>query len=294
VTPCDTGTLVARAASIHARRGLVAALVLLLAVPVFAQYREPNLEKPDNVTPSVLKDIGFDQNLGAQTPMDALFRDETGKDVALGQLFRGKPVVLTLVYYKCPMLCRITMNGVASALSILTLDAGRDFDVVTVSFDPAEGPEEATKKKKETLARYRRPDAEGAWHFLTGTKESIARLTKAVGFRYAWDTRTEQWAHPAGVVILTPDGKVARYMYGVEYAPRDLRLALVEASLGKIGTPVDAILLYCYHYDPSKGRYGAAVLNLVRAGGILTVGALAVFIVLMARRGRGKSATGVA
>ncbi len=203
-----------------------------------------------------------------------------------GSLFRGKPVVFTLVYYKCPMLCRITMNGVASALSILTLDAGRDFDVITVSFDPDEGPAEAEKKKRETLARYHRPAAEGAWHFLTGGQESIDRLTKSVGFRYAWDARTKQWAHPAGVVVLTPEGKVSHYMYGVEYAPRDLRLALVEASAGKIGSPVDAILLYCYHYDPSKGRYGASVLNLVRAGGILTVAALAVFIAIMVRRDR--------
>ena len=273
-------------------RRLSAAALVLVAAPALAQYREPNLERPDNVTPSVLADVGFDQNLGAQLPMDALFRDESGREVALGSLFRGKPVVFTLVYYKCPMLCRITMNGVASALSILTLDAGRDFDVITVSFDPKEGAEDAQKKKRETLARYHRPGAEEAWHFLTGSQEAIDRLTKSVGFRYAWDARTKQWAHPAGVLVVTPQGTVARYMYGVEYAPRDLRLALVEASEGKIGSPVDAILLYCYHYDPSKGRYGATVLNLVRAGGILTVTCLAVFIVFMVRRDRASRASG--
>jgi protein SCO1/2 len=186
------------------------------------------------------------------------------------------------------MLCTLTLNGLAGALSALAFDAGREFEVVTVSFDPREGPELAAAKKKAYLQRYGRPGAEAGWHFLTGDAPAIDALTRAVGFRYAWDDETRQYAHAAGVVVATPDGTLARYLYGIEYAPKDLRLAVVEASQGRVGTPVDAVLLYCYQYDPATGRYGAAFMRIVRAGGIVTVVALGSFILLMWRRDRAR------
>jgi protein SCO1/2 len=192
--------------------------------------------------------------------------------------------VLTLVYYACPMLCTVTLNGLASALDLVSFDVGKQFEVVTVSFDPREGPELATAKKRAHLARYKRPGAERGWHFLTGEAASIERLTRAVGFRYVWDVETKQFAHPAGSVVLTPEGRVARYVFGVEYAPKDLRLALVEASANRIGSPVDQLLLYCYHYDPATGRYNAVVMNVMRLGGVVTILALGSFLLVMWRR----------
>jgi protein SCO1/2 len=242
--------------------------------------------QPAQEKPTLLRDVGYDQRLGEQVPLDLVFRDEAGRAVPLRSLFRGRAVVLSLVYYQCPMLCTLTLNGLASALSVLTFDVGKDFDVVTVSFEPKETPPLAAAKKKAHLERYRRPGAAEGWHFLTGDAPAIASLTSAVGFRYVWDAETRQYAHPAGLVVLTPDGRIARYMYGVEYAPRDLRLALVEASQRRIGNPVDTVLLYCYQYDPARGRYAASVLRLVRLGGILTVLGLGSFVLLSLRRER--------
>jgi len=260
------------------RTGALAAL-LLSAAP--AASGQPAQERP-----RILREVGYDQRLGEPVPLDLVFRDESGRAVPLASLFRGRPVVLSLVYYECPMLCTLTLNGLQSALSVLTFDVGREFDVVTVSFEPKETPALAAAKKKAYLARYRREGAEAGWHFLTGDAGAIAALTRAVGFRYAWDDETRQYAHPAGLVVLTPDGHIARYMYGVEYAPRDLRLALVEASQRRIGSPVDSVLLYCYRYDPMRGRYAAAVMRLVRLGAIVTVAALGVFVLLSLRRER--------
>jgi len=260
------------------RRAVLAAVLASTAGAAFAQ--------PAQERPRILRDVGYDQRLGEQVPLDLVFHDESGRDVPLRSLFRGKPVVLSLVYYECPMLCTLTLNGLESALSVLSFDVGREFDVVTVSFEPKETPALAAAKKKAYLARYRRPGAAEGWHFLTGGEEPIHTLTAAVGFRYAWDTETRQYAHPAGLVILTPDGRIARYMYGMEYAPRDLRLALVEASARRIGNPVDAVLLYCYQYDPMRGRYAASVMRLVRLGGVLTVLALGGFILVSLRRER--------
>jgi protein SCO1/2 len=242
--------------------------------------------QPAQEKPTLLRDVGYDQRLGEQVPLDLVFRDETGRPIPLRALFRGRAVVLSLVYYQCPMLCTLTLNGLASALSVLTFDVGKDFDVVTVSFEPKETAPLAAAKKKAHLERYQRPGAAEGWHFLTGDAPAIASLTRAVGFRYVWDAETRQYAHPAGLVVLTPDGRIARYMYGVEYAPRDLRLALVEASQRRIGNPVDAVLLYCYQYDPARGRYAASVLRLVRLGGILTVLGLASFVLVSLRRER--------
>lgn len=257
----------------------VAALVMTVLLTASAA----RAQAPDS-RPPILRDVAFDQLLGATVPLELALRDEAGRDVRLGEYFGKKPVVLSLVYYGCPMLCTLTLNGLASALSILSFDVGREFEVVTVSFEPKETPELAAEKKKAYLARYKRPGAAAGWHFLTGDAASIGRLTRAVGFRYAWDAETGQYAHPAGILVLTPEGKIARYLYGIEYAPKDLRLALVEASRNRIGSPVDQFLLLCYQYDPATGKYGAVVMRTVRTAGILTVLALGTFITLMWRR----------
>jgi protein SCO1/2 len=235
---------------------------------------------------AVLREIGFDQRLGEPLPLDIPFRDEAGREVTLQRYFTGKPVVLSLNYYECPMLCTVALNGLASALATLSFDAGKEFEIVTVSFDPKEGPALARAKKDAYLQRYKRATAAEGWHFLTGSQQAIDRLTQAVGFRYAWDEQTKQWAHPAGVLVLTAQGKIARYLYGIEYAPKDLRFALVEASAGKIGTPMDAAILYCYRYDPMTGRYSAAVMRLLRTGALVTLAGLLAFVAASLRRER--------
>jgi protein SCO1/2 len=265
---------------------IVLVLCALPLGPVHAQ------EPP---APDILRDVGIDQKLNAQLPLDAVFRDEEGREVRLGAYFGDKPVIVNLVYFECPMLCTLVLNGLASALDVLQFDVGKEFEIVTISFDPREGPALAAAKKRTYLQRYRRPGAEAGWHFLTGTQASIERLAKAVGFRYAFDPERQQYAHAAGIVMATPQGRVARYFYGVEYAPRDLRLGLVEAAESKIGSPVDQFLLFCYHYDPRTGRYGAAIMNIVRLGGALTLLVLGGFIALMlyrdARRNRRPSSS---
>jgi len=247
-----------------------------------------------------LKEVGIDQHLDAQIPLDLKFVDESGRDVTLGQYFGGKrPVVLALVYYECPMLCTLTLNGLVSSLTPLTLSAGQDFDVVAVSFDPGETPALATERRKTFLQRYGRAKADGGVHFLTGREDAIKALTSAVGFRYVYDAAIDQFAHPAAITIASPAGKISRYLFGVEFAPKDLKLSLVEATDGKIGTVVDQALLFCYHYDPETGKYGLAILNLVRLAGALTVAPLAGTIVWSLRRERrqlravGPTATGI-
>jgi protein SCO1/2 len=268
------------------RRTLAAAILLALPALAAAQMG-PVPPPPRQATPGVLQEIDFDQKLGETIPLDLAFKDETGKDVRLGDYFGRKPVVLSLVYYECPMLCTISLNGLAGALEVLSFVPGQEFEVLTVSFDPKEGPVLAAAKKKAYMARYKRSEAHAGWHFLTGPKESVDRLTKAVGFRYVWDQETKQFAHPAGILVATPDGKIANYLFGVEYSPKDLRLALVDAAGGKIGNAVDQVLLYCYQYDPQTGRYSASILSLVRIGGLLTVLALGAFILTTTRRRRG-------
>jgi protein SCO1/2 len=202
----------------------------------------------------------------------------------IGDYFGKRPVVLALVYYECPMLCTQVLNGLVSALGVLNFEAGREFDVVAVSFNPKEGPGLASQKKANYVERYGRPGAAGGWHFLTGSPESISRLTDAVGFKYAYDPNIGQYAHGAAIELLTPKGTIAKYFYGIEYSPRDLRLGLIEASDERIGSVVDDVLLFCYHYDPSTGTYGASVLAIVRAGAIATVLALAAFLTVSLRR----------
>jgi protein SCO1/2 len=265
------------------RRAAITLLLALLPALAAAQLGAP--PPPPPATPGVLQEVGFDQHLGETIPLDLAFRDETAASVKLSDYFGKKPVVLSLVYYKCPMLCTISLNGLAGALEVLSFVPGQEFEVVTVSFDPAETPELAAAKKKAYLARYRRPGAHAGWHFLTGPKESVDALTRAVGFRYVWDEATKQFAHPAGLLVLTPEGRISRYLFGVEYAPKDLRLALVDAAGGRIGNVADQLLLYCYRYDPQTGSYSASILNLVRLAGALTVLGLAGFM-LMANRKR--------
>ncbi|MBZ5555997.1 MAG: SCO family protein [Acidobacteriia bacterium] len=239
---------------------------------------------PASTMPAPLREIGFDQNLDQLIPLDVPFRDEAGRAVRIGDYFGKKPVVLVFAYYDCPMLCTLVINGLSSALNVLSMDPGKDFEIVTVSFDPRDTPATATAKKAFYLERYRRAGAAEGWHFLSGDQASIDRLTKAAGFRYVWDEETKQFAHPTGIIVLTPEGRLARYLFGIEYGPRDLRFALIEASAGRIGTPVDQILLYCYHYDPMTGRYGLVIMRAMRVAGAATVLLLGGFVLVMLRR----------
>jgi protein SCO1 len=272
------------------------AAVMLSAVlgtaPVAAQssaggsFYEPrdSSQPPSHRLPQLLTEIGLDQKLDAQLPLDLGFVDEAGRAVTLGDYFGKRPVVLTLVYYECPMLCTQVLNGLASAIGVLQFDVGQEFDIVTVSFDPGETPELARAKKAAYLERYKRPGAAAGWHFLTGSPKSIEALTKAVGFRYAYNASIDQFAHVSGIMVATPAGRLSHYFYGIEYGPRDLRLALIEAGDRKIGSPVDQLLLYCFHYDPKSATYSVAVMRLVRSAGIATVLAIVAGIVVMRRR----------
>jgi protein SCO1/2 len=240
--------------------------------------------RPVSERPNLLEEIAFDQKLDARVPGDLIFRDAHGRSVQLSDYFGRRPIVLALVYYECPMLCTQVLSGLVSALGTLNLDAGKDFDVVAVSFNPREGPGLAEGKKQAFVERYKRAGTEHGLHFLTGPEASIAQLTRAVGFRYKWHDDIQQYAHAVGLVVLTPAGRVSKYYYGIEYSPRDLRLGLVEASGGNIGSRVDQLLLYCYHYDPATGKYGFAAMAAVRAGGALTVLGMVCFWVVMWRQ----------
>jgi protein SCO1 len=259
-------------------RDLAFLLALTLAAPVFAQT---------SATPPVTPGrVAIDQRLDQQVPLDLQFRSESGKIVHLRDYFRGKPVILNLVYYRCPMLCSIVTDGLTNSLSELKFDIGNEFDVLTVSFDPRDTPLEATARRTKFVKRYGRPGAGDGWHFLTGSEPSIRALTDSVGFYYAYDSKIDQYAHGATLIILTPAGRISRYFYGFEYKPRDIRLGLVEASAGRIGSMTDAILLMCYHYDPATGRYSRMAMNYVRAGGVATMLSLGGFIFIMIRRER--------
>jgi protein SCO1 len=275
----------------NATLALAVASVLIAAPPVAAQTngspvtgnrQEPGI--PSSTVPAALREIGFDQNLDKQVPLDAPFKDETGRVVKLGDYFGKRPVVMLFAYYDCPMLCTVVINGLASALNVLSLVPGKDFEIVTVSFNPRDTPASASAKKAAYIARDKQPGAAAAWHFLTGDPSSIDPLTKAAGFRYVWDEETKQFAHPTGVMVLTPDGRLARYLFGIEYGPRDLRYAIVDASNGKVGSVVDSLVLYCYHYDPAMGRYSVAIMRLVRTAAAATVLAVGAFIFVMVRR----------
>jgi protein SCO1 len=262
--------------------------ILFLLPPAFAPAQKFLSGPPSSAPPSILERVGIDQNLDAQVPLDLTFRDEQGATVSLGKYFRGRPVVLSLVYYNCPMLCTEVLNGMKGVFRHLPLAMGRDFEVVTVSIDPTEIPSLAAAKKAKYLEGYAHPEGAAGWHFLTGDEQQIRTLANVVGFRYVYDKDTKQYAHAAGIMVLTPGGRVARYLYGVDYLIKDMRLALVEASNNTIGTPIDQVLLLCYHYDPATGKYGLMVMNLLKIGGALTVLLLGGFIVIMLRRERKK------
>jgi len=251
-----------------------AALFALAALPLCAQ---PGM-------PAAFQKVGIDQKLNAQVPLETILQDENGSKVRLGQYFTGKPVVLAMVYYACPMLCNMTLNGLNEAMEKMTLDLGSDYQVITVSFDERETPQVARAKKANYVQKFGRPGAAEGWHFLIGNAVAVRKVSESVGFHYAWDSMTNQFVHAAGIMVLTPDGKVSKYFYGIKYDPRDLRLGLVDASDKKIGTAVDKILLFCYHYDPATGKYGPMVMNIVRLSAGITVLTLGMFMFVWLRR----------
>jgi protein SCO1/2 len=260
------------------------AALLLAACTLHAQTVPGDMGPTAATMPAALQNVGFEPPLNGQMPLDLSFRDETGRDVRLHDYFGQKPVVLAFVYYNCPMLCNQVQQGVVGTLRMLSFNPVRDYEVVFVSFDPRETPDMAAEKKKIALTHFRRPETASGWHFLTGSKESIDAATHAANFRYSFDAKTNFFAHASGVMILTPDGRISRYFYGVEYPGRDMRLGLVEASAGKIGTPIDHVLLFCYHYDPTAATYSASILKIIRLAGVLTIVCIVSGILYFRRR----------
>lgn len=247
------------------------AVFAFCAATIGAQAVPDRVGASSNGLPAALQGVGFEPKLNAKIPLDESFRDETGREVRLGDYFGQKPVLLALVYYGCPMLCNQVEQGVVGALKMLSFNPGRDYEVVFLSFDDRESPDMATQKKEAALSHFGRRETASGWHFLTGSKESIAAVTQAANFRFTFDAKSNLFAHASGILLLTPDGRISRYFYGVEYPSRDVRLGLVDASAGKIGTPVDHLLLYCFQYDPSTARYSATILRIMRLAGILTI-----------------------
>jgi protein SCO1/2 len=247
----------------------------------------PETGNPSTGLPTALRDVRIEQKLDQQLPLDLVFRDEAGQQVKLGQYFGKKPVVLALVYYDCPMLCTQVLNGMVTSFRVLPFQIGNEFDVVTVSFDPRETSALAAAKKQvyiNYLPEKMRTGASNGWHFLSGDQQNISQLTDAVGFHYRYDTATQQFAHASAIMLTTPQGKLSRYFYGIDYPARDLRLGLIESSANKIGSPVDQLLLYCYHYDPATGKYGAAVMKVMRIAGVITVLGIAAMLLLLKAR----------
>src|SRR5271166_4375931 len=257
--------------------------VALTSASAWAQMNNGVMSPPANTRPPRLENVGIEQHFDAQVPPDLTFRDDAGKAVRLGDYFGHKPLILNLVYYNCTMLCGEALAGLASAMRLVKFDVGHEFDVVTVSFDPRETPEMAAAKKKDYVGRYGRANASAGWHFLTGRPDSINALTKVVGFQYQYDPKSNQYAHATAIMVLTPQGRISRYFYGVDFPPKDLRMGLVEASQGKIGNPIDQVLLYCYHYDPATGKYGAVVSNILKLGAGITIVLLGGLLLILFR-----------
>jgi protein SCO1/2 len=261
----------------------------VLAAEVSAQGNaapglRPAQGAPSNQVPGPLSRVAFEQRLNGQLPLDLPFTDEHGRAVKLGDYFGRKPVVLAFVYYECPMLCTQVLNGLESALRVLTESVGREFDVITVSFDPRETAVLAAGKKQAYLERYRREGAAEGWHFLTGSQASIDALTEAAGFRYSWDEASQQFAHPSGIIVTTPAGRLSRYFFGIDFSPRDVKFALMESSFDRIGSLADQLLLYCYHYDAEQGNYGFVAMRAVQVGGAVTLLALVGFVFASIRK----------
>jgi protein SCO1/2 len=266
----------------HAARAVL--VLLLLATTAWSQGMSKGIMSPPaSVRPPYLENVGIEQRLDAQAPPDLAFIDDSGKPVKLGDYFGKKPLILNLVYYKCTMLCGEALAGLNGAMKMIKFDVGKEFEVVTVSFNPKETTADAAAKKAEFIKRYGRPGAAAGWHFLTGSPESINALTKAVGFQYQYDAARNQYAHATAIMVLTPQGHISRYFYGVDFPPKDLRMGLVEASHEKIGNAVDQVLLYCYHYDPATGKYGAVVTNMLKLGGGLTIVLLGGLLLILFR-----------
>ncbi len=260
--------------------------------PLYSPRKYDPAQQTANGIPEPLKKVGIEQKLGEQLPLDTKFKDENGNIVALGDYFKsGRPVIVTLVYYDCPMLCNQVLNGLTGSLKGISLDAGKDFDVVAISFDAKEfdKPEIAKNKKASYMERYGRPGTEQGFHFLTGEQASIDAVTNAVGFTYEWDEASEQFAHASAIMIATPQGVLSKYFYGIDYAPRDVRLGLVESAENKVGGVTDQLLLYCFHYDPSTGKYGLAVLRIMRGAAVATLLGMAAMGFVFWRRNKRKS-----
>jgi protein SCO1/2 len=273
-----------RALSDLCGKGFLLGALMLSAATAWGQAMSKGIMSPPAATrPPYLQNVGIEQRLNAQVPPDLIFVDDTGRTVKLGDYFGSKPLILNLVYYNCTMLCGEALAGLTGAMKMVKFDVGKEFEVVTVSFNPKETPEIAAAKKKDYLARYGRPGAAAGWHFLTGPPDSINALTKAVGFQYQYDEKNNQYAHATAIMVLTPQGRISRYFYGVDFPPKDLRMGLVEASQEKIGNPIDQVLLYCYHYDPATGKYGAVVANMLRLGGGLTILFLGALLLILFR-----------
>jgi len=262
---------------------MIAAL-LLCGGSARSQVIPDNVGQSSNGLPPALVNVGFDPQLNAQIPLDQPFVDEYGQPVTLREYFGKKPVVLVFVYFTCPMLCNQVEQAVVGTLKMISFNPGTDYEAVFISFDPSDTPDEALKKKHEALSRFARPATDSGWHFLTGTRESIDAVTKAADFRFTYDPKTRLFGHASGILILTPDGRISRYFFGVEYPPSHVRLGLVDASAGKIGTPVDHLLLFCYQYDPTKARYSATILTVIRMGGVVTLLCMAIGFVIFRRR----------
>jgi len=260
--------------------------------PLYApRTYDPTQAGASNGLPPALEKAGIEQKLNEQVPPDAVFMDENGQEVRLGDYFGKRPVILALVYYECPMLCNEVLNGLTGSLKSLSFDAGREFDVVALSFDAREHekPELVKNKKESYMKRYSRPGTEAGWHFLTGTQAEIDKVTRAVGFSYHWDEKSEQFAHAGAIMILTPEGKLSRYLYGIDYAPKDIKFAVMESAENRVGNPAEQLMLYCYHYDPSTGKYGLSILKIIRLAGIVTLLGLAAMFYVFWRRGKAKS-----
>lgn len=266
------------------RAALIAGAIALALLPLSTPAQLQGPVQDIGVRPSLLKEVGINQKLNQSIPLNLVFRDEHGKTVQLGDYFGQKPVILSMVYYNCPMLCTQVLNGIESSLKLIPMDIGKQFNVVTVSIDPTERPVLADAKQALYTGLYGRPGAAEGWHFLTGDEPQIRQLANALGFRYAYDPDSKQFAHASAIMLLTPEGKISRYFYGIQFPSRDLRLGLVEASEGKIGTPVDQVLLFCYHYDPSTGKYGLLISRLIQTAGAVTVLAIATLILVLYKK----------
>ncbi len=285
-------------------RFLVSVVVCVLAVSIigFGQkiehYNSPLYSsKPydpnrvtDNGLPKVLNEVGIQQKLNEYIPLDTEFKDENGNIVKLGEYFGKRPVILALVYYECPMLCNEVLNGLTGSIKGISFDVGKEFDVVAISFDSRENekPELAKNKKEGYVKRYGREKTAEGWHFLTGSQDSIDKITKAVGFGYEWDEATNQFAHGGGIMILTPEGQLSKYLYGIDYSPKDVKFSIMEASENKVGSPVDQLMLYCYHYDPARGKYGLQIFNVLRISGVLTLLGMGTMLFVFWRRNKRK------